>query len=124
MSRLTASGTSATSGMAASGTATRRTLLKSLAVAAAAAALVPIRRVAAADSPHLDVKDPAAVAVGYVETAAQVDLKKYPAYIKGSTCENCLLLQGSSGPHYRPCNLFPGKSVSVDGWCSGWSAEI
>jgi hypothetical protein len=114
MSRFTASDTSAT----------RRTLLKNLGVAAAAAALLPIRRVGAADAPHLDVKDPAAVAVGYVEKAAQVDLKKYPAYIKGSTCENCLLLQGSSGPHYRPCNLFPGKSVSVDGWCSGWSAEI
>ena len=124
MSRFTASGTSATRGMATGGTATRRTLLKALGVAAAAAALVPMRRVSAADAPHLEVKDPAAVAVGYVEKAAQVDLKKYPAYIKGSTCENCLLLQGSSGPHYRPCNLFPGKTVSVDGWCSGWSAEI
>jgi hypothetical protein len=78
----------------------------------------------AAEAPHLDVKDPAAVAVGYVENAGQIDLKKYPAYTKGSTCENCLLLEGGAGARYRPCSLFPGKAVSVDGWCSGWSAEI
>jgi hypothetical protein len=103
---------------------TRRSLLKILGVAASAAALVPARRSQAADAPHLDVKDPAAVAVGYVEKAAQIDLKKYPAYVKGSTCENCLLLEGSPGPHYRPCSVFPGKTVSVDGWCSRWAAEI
>jgi hypothetical protein len=114
MTRFSASGT----------TASRRTLVKNLGAAVAAAALLPMRRSPAADAPHLDVKDPAAVAVGYVEKAAQVDVKKYPAYSKGSTCENCLLLQGTSGPHYRPCNLFPGKTVSIDGWCSGWSAEI
>jgi hypothetical protein len=51
-------------------------------------------------------------------------VKKYPSYVKGSTCENCLLLQGASGAIYRPCNLFPGKVVSVRGWCSGWAAEI
>ena len=43
------------------------------------------------------MKDPAAVAVGYLENAAQVDIKKYPAYVKGSNCENCLQLQGSAG---------------------------
>jgi hypothetical protein len=103
---------------------TRRTLVKTLGVAAAVTALLPPRRSQAAEPPHLDVKDPAAAKLGYVENASQVDLKKYPAYVKGSVCDNCLLLQGNSGPHYRPCSLFPGKLVSVDGWCSGWSAEI
>jgi High potential iron-sulfur protein len=102
---------------------TRRTLVKNLGVAAAATALMPLG-LQAAEAPHLDVKDPAAVAVGYVENAGRTDPKKYPAYIKGSTCENCLLLEGAAGAHYRPCSLFPGKTVSVDGWCSGWSAEI
>jgi hypothetical protein len=103
---------------------TRRSLVKNLGIAAAVTALLPPRQSQAAEPPHLDVKDPAAIAVGYVENASQVDLKKYPAYIKGSTCENCLLLQGTTGSHYRPCNLFPGKVVAASGWCSGWAAEI
>jgi hypothetical protein len=103
---------------------TRRTLLKTLGVAAAVSTLLPPRQSPAAEPAHLDVKDPAARKLGYVENASQIDLKKYPAYVKGSNCENCLLLQGTSGAHYRPCSLFPGKLVSVDGWCSGWSAEI
>jgi hypothetical protein len=78
----------------------------------------------AATEPHLDVKDPAAVAVGYVEDAAKVDAKKYPDYTQGSSCENCLQLQGAAGAGYRPCTLFPGKLVAVAGWCSAWTAEI
>ena len=101
----------------------RRSLVKSLAGAAAAAAIFRSGKPRAAELPHLDVKDPAAVALGYVENADQVDAKKYPTYVKGSRCDNCLLLQGSSGA-YRPCNLFAGKLVSVAGWCTGWTAEI
>jgi hypothetical protein len=103
---------------------TRRTLVKNLGFAAVVAAVLPPRRSLAAEAPHLDVKDPAAMAVGYVEDASGIDLKKYPAHVKDSTCENCLLLQGTTGSHYRPCDLFPGKLVSVSGWCSGWTAEI
>ena len=73
---------------------------------------------------RLDVKDPAAIAQGYVENVSQVDVKKFPQFVQGSNCENCLLLQGASGAHYRPCDLFPGKLVSVSGWCTSWSAEI
>jgi hypothetical protein len=101
---------------------TRRTALKNLALAAGAAVLP--YRAANAVEPRLDVKDPAAVARGYVEHADQVNVRQYPSYVKDSTCENCLLLQGSSGANYRPCSLFPGKVVSVNGWCSGWTAEI
>jgi hypothetical protein len=101
----------------------RRWLVKNLAAAAAAAAVFPAARSRGAELPHLDLKDSAAVAVGYVENASRVDAKKYPAFVKGSRCDNCLLLQGASGA-YRPCSLFPGKLVSASGWCSGWSAEI
>jgi hypothetical protein len=103
---------------------TRRAVVKNLGMAAVASALLPARQSPAAEPPHLDVKDPAALKLGYVENARQVDVKKYPAYVKGSNCENCLLLQGTSGAHYRPCDLFPAKLVSASGWCSGWSAEI
>jgi hypothetical protein len=106
------------------GTLSRRVLLKNLALGAGLAAILPSRQSYAAEPPHLDVKDPAAMALGYVENASQTDVKKYPSYVNGSTCENCLLLQGNPGESYRPCNLFPGKLVAAAGWCSGWSAEI
>ena len=101
----------------------RRTVVKGLALTTVAAALV-VRRSAATEPVKLSVQDPAAVAVGYLEDAAQVDVKKYPAYVKGSTCENCLQLQGKSGDAYRPCSLFTGKVVSIKGWCSAWTAEM
>jgi hypothetical protein len=102
----------------------RRSLVKILAAVAATAAILRSAASRAADLPHLDVKDPAAAALGYVENASLVDAKKYPNYVQGSRCDNCLLLQGSSGAGYRPCNLFAGKLVSAAGWCSGWAAEI
>ena len=102
----------------------RRSLIKNFLLGAGGAALLPARRANSAELPRLDVKDPAAVSQGYVEDAAQVDPKKYPTFVKGSACDNCLLLQGKEGDAYRPCDLFPGKSVSSKGWCRGWSAEI
>jgi hypothetical protein len=89
----------------------------------AAAAALPSPALAA-DPQKLEVNDPAAVALGYVENAAQVDSKKFPRYVQGSNCDNCLQLQGKPGNNYRPCSLFSGKLVSVSGWCSGWTAEI
>jgi hypothetical protein len=106
------------------GDLTRRVLVKNLAAAAGAAAFLPSRRAVSAELPRLDVNDPAAVAQGYVLNASQADTKKYPQYTKGSNCENCLQLQGTAGNTYRPCTLFPGKLVSVAGWCKGWAAEM
>ena len=101
----------------------RRELLQKLPLGAAASALA-VHGVRAAEPQKLDVKDPAATAVGYVENAAQVDVKKFPAYVKGNNCENCLQLQGKAGSDYRPCSLFPEKLVAINGWCSGWTAEM
>jgi High potential iron-sulfur protein len=100
----------------------RRGFVKGL--AAFAAAPILISRTRSAELARLDVNDPAARALGYVENADRVDAKKYPTYVKGSTCENCLQLAGKAGNNYRPCGLFPGKLVSVSGWCSGWAAEM
>lgn len=93
-----------------------------LALSAAAGAL-PAGRVGAEDA-HLSPSDPKAMAVGYTEDAGTVDSKKYPAYAPGQTCENCLQLQGAAGASYRPCTLFPGKTVAASGWCSGWTVEL
>jgi hypothetical protein len=101
----------------------RRNLLKGLALGAAGAA-IGARAASGADTAKLDVHDPHAVALGYVENASQVDAKKYPQYVAGSNCDNCLQLQGKPGNNYRPCALFPGKLVAVSGWCSAWTAEM
>jgi hypothetical protein len=111
---------------------TRRTAIKHLSVAAGIAGALPWLpahgeapgEAPGAEPPRLDVKDPAAVALGYVEHASQIDAKKTPGYVPGSNCENCLQLQGVAGNNYRPCSLFPGKLVSVSGWCTGWTAEM
>lgn len=103
---------------------TRREVIKNLSWAAGLSAALPWRRTRGAAPERLDMKDPAAAALGYVENAAQVDVKKFPGFVKGSTCENCLLLQGSAGNNYRPCSLFPGKLVSVSGWCKSWTPEM
>jgi hypothetical protein len=101
----------------------RRHLIETLALGASVGTLI-VRQALAGEARRLDVKDPAAVALGYVENAAQVDVKKYPAYVKGSTCNNCLQLQGKAGDAYRPCNLYPDKLVAAAGWCASWTAEM
>jgi hypothetical protein len=101
----------------------RREVVRSLLLGAASAVLSAPG--AAADAPiKLDVNDPTARALGYVESSSSVDSKKYPQFIQGSNCENCLKLEGKPGNNYRPCGLFPGKLVSVSGWCTGWTAEM
>jgi len=102
---------------------TRRVVLQNLSWIAGGSAAMS-RRSPAAEPSRLDIKDPAAIALGYVENASQVDGKKFPQFAQGSNCENCLLLQGSAGNNYRPCSLFPGKLVSVSGWCKGWTPEM
>jgi hypothetical protein len=103
----------------------RRDVIKTLALGAATAAGLATQRSRGGESGQkLDIHDPAAVALGYVESASQVDSKKFPQFVAGSNCENCLQLQGKPGNNYRPCGLFPGKLVAVSGWCSGWTAEM
>lgn len=114
---------------------TRRTVIKHLSVAGIAGALPwrPAHGATPGTTPgatpgtepaRLNPKDPAAAALGYVEHTSQIDPKKTPSYVPGSNCENCLQLQGVAGNNYRPCSLFPGKLVSVSGWCTGWTAEM
>ena len=77
-----------------------------------------VNRFDAAVKRHLDGDFDSALE-GYDEI-----IKKYPGYVKGSNCDNCLQLQGPPGNSYRPCSLFQGKLVAVGGWCSGWTAEV
>ncbi|HMD58317.1 MAG TPA: high-potential iron-sulfur protein [Steroidobacteraceae bacterium] len=99
---------------------TRRDALKGLTVAAGAllAANPAQRSVADAGAPpHLSATDSMAVALAYHEDSSTVDAKAFPSYKPEQKCSNCLQLQGKAGDPWRPCNLFPGKLVSANGWC-------
>lgn len=70
--------------------------------------------------PMLDEKEPAAVALGYVEDAARADKIKFKNYVAGSQCSDCGNYLGQSGDPAGACKIFPGKNVAAKGWCSAW----
>lgn len=92
----------------------------------AAAAVIPVAAIfasreaaAQASTPKLSVTDPVAKALLYTENAATVDKAKAPTFKPGSTCANCIQIQGDTGD-WRGCTAFPGKLVAAKGWCSAW----
>lgn len=103
----------------------RRTVLKNALAGLAALPAAGLIREAAAQAapPHLDEKDPMAVALGYVHDAKKAEAAKNPQFKAGSTCANCVQLQGKPGDEWRPCNLFPGKLVHANGWCKVWGPK-
>ena len=101
----------------------RREALKGFALLVGASATLRARAAAPAEPVHLSASDPAAVALGYHENVQQVEAKAFPTYQPGQSCLNCLQLQGKAGDSWRPCNLFPGKLVPVDGWCKVWAKK-
>jgi hypothetical protein len=96
----------------------RRDALRNFALLfGAAVALQPGESARAADLPHLAASDASATALGYHEDAKTVDVKAFTNYQPGQLCSNCVQLQGTDGQPWRPCNIFPGKLVSANGWC-------
>jgi len=104
---------------------TRRNFLRSLAAALPAGAVLLHSEVQAEDLPKLDVNDPTAKALVYVEDAADVDTSNPLAarFEPGQDCANCAQIQGEDGAEWRPCGIFPGKLVASKGWCSVWVAK-
>jgi hypothetical protein len=104
--------------------ATRRQLLAAL--LGSAAALTGTGRLraqapkGAAELPHLDETDKMAIAFAYVADAKKVVKTKFPTYKPVQTCANCSQLTGKEGATWRPCKIFPGKSVHAAGWCKVW----
>lgn len=103
----------------------RRTLLKSALAGLVALPAASLIGEAAAQNapPHLDEKDPMAVAMAYVHDATKVDKAKNPQYKAGQKCHNCVQLVGKEGDEWRPCNIFAGKLVHQDGWCKVWTLK-
>jgi hypothetical protein len=115
---------------------TRRRFLAQVAIAVpVGAALLDAAVISAASAqpaatapaalPKLEVTDPSAKALLYVEDAAKVDRKNPLAarFAAGQDCATCSQIQGKAGDAYRPCAIFPGKLVAAKGWCSVWAAK-
>jgi hypothetical protein len=101
----------------------RRDAVKGLTLAGCAwAGLIPAQKATAASNlPHLSAAtDPTAAALHYVDNADAVDRAQAPTYQPGHTCATCLHLKGTVGDPWRPCETYPGKLVSVGGWCQLW----
>lgn len=101
----------------------RRLVLGSMAALAGVPLLNTIfsAQALAADLPHLKEDDPAAKALHYhhdATAASRVDKQGVPA--KDQFCHNCMFVKANSGA-WRPCQLFPGKAVSENGWCASWT---
>ena len=101
---------------------TRRSFVLQLAAVTAGTAGVP-RSALTQETPRLDERNPAAIALRYVHDATRADSIKSPTYRPGQTCVNCLWVQGEEGVAWRPCAKFPGKLVSAAGWCNVWVAK-
>jgi hypothetical protein len=97
----------------------RRGVLAALAGAGLASA-GPAR---AEDAPLLKESDPGARSVDYVEDAARVDRRKFPAHVPGQLCRNCALYGGDAGQAQGGCQLFIGVEVRAGGWCASWEAR-
>ena len=104
---------------------TRRVFLRNAAVAFPVGVIVIEGTAQAQDLPHVELDDPTAKALYYVNDASKIDASQpgYTNYKEGEDCANCVQLQGEPGQDWRPCNLFPGKLVSATGWCSVWTKK-
>lgn len=89
---------------------------------AAALAALPVR-VIAADAAKLELNDPTAKALGFVENAAKLDAKAEPTFKPGSHCAGCALYaKATEKAGYAGCGAFGGKLVPAAGWCRAYAA--
>ena len=72
------------------------------------------------EMPKLSLDDPTAQALGYKHDAANIDAQKYPQRGPDQICANCTLYRGTNGKEWGGCQLFQGKLVNANGWCSGY----
>ena len=94
--------------------------------AATALASLPLMRLvsdahAAAEAlPHLAADDPMAKALNYHDDATAAPRnEKNGVAAEEQFCHNCQFIKADSGD-WRPCQIFPGKAVNANGWCTSW----
>lgn len=100
----------------------RRQFIQLSAVAAAGCLARPGKEAVAQDMPKIEESDPIAQSLKYVHDASTVDPASRANPAADQNCANCALIQGDSG-EWRPCQIFPGKLVNADGWCSVWAPK-
>ena len=83
----------------------RRKFIQLSAVAAAGVLVQPGRSARAEDMPKLSEDDPMAMGMKYTHDA------------------NCALAQGEAKDGWLQCQIFPGKLVNANGWCSVWAPK-
>jgi high potential iron-sulfur protein len=101
----------------------RRQFLQLSAVTAAGFLIRPGQEAQAQDMPKLEESDPLAQAMKYVHDASTVDPASRSNPAAKQICANCALIQGEDGQAWRPCQIFPGKLVNADGWCTVWAPK-
>lgn len=101
----------------------RRKFIQLSAVTAAAYLAQPGREAHAADLPHLTEDDPMGKAMKYTHDTSTVDAGSRTNPAADQNCANCALIQGADGDEWRPCQIFPGKAVAANGWCSVWAPK-
>ena len=101
----------------------RRKFIQLSAVAAAGCFVQPGREAQAQDLPQLSTDDAMAGAMKYTHDASTVDAASRANPAADQTCANCALVQGTDGDEWRPCQIFPGKAVNANGWCSVWAPK-
>lgn len=96
----------------------RRNLLRGSVAGAAAALLasvLPCSAARAADAPEVSEDDPTAKGLKYVADATKSERPDASQF-----CHNCRYFKGAADAGAGPCDIFPGKSVKGNGWCSAW----
>jgi hypothetical protein len=81
--------------------------------ALAGVSLIPTIALAGDEQPKLSTDNPQASALQYTETSEK----------EGQYCHNCSQAKGDLNADWVGCNIFPGKQVKAEGWCSVWSAR-
>lgn len=101
----------------------RRKFIQLSAVAAAGVLVRPDREALADDLPKLAEDDAMAQGMKYTHDASSVDPASRANPAADQTCANCALVQGNDGDAWRPCQIFPGKLVNANGWCTVWAPK-
>lgn len=101
----------------------RRRFIQLSAAAAAGVLVQPARKARAQDLPQLAEDDPMAMAMKYTHDASTVDPASRANPAEEQNCANCALIQGNDGDEWRPCQIFPGKAVNANGWCTVWAPK-
>lgn len=101
----------------------RRKFIQLSAVAAAGCFAFGRRDAIAEDMPKLSEDDPMAKGMRYTQDASTVDPSTRANPAPDQKCATCALVQGNDGDEWRPCQIFPGKLVHANGWCSVWSPK-